>query len=134
MVPKSGQIVQKSASRAFVCGLSNRAVAGYLKSTVPHYFFHTFWVLRASLRRHFGPTWRQMAAQGGQNGGPIRQENGAKIDAEKVSKNHGKRNQSADPRRCEADRVVRGRFTSPLPPSTGAPSPKRPKKVKWWKK
>ena len=28
---------------------------------------------------------------------------------------------SADPRRCEADNVVRGRFTSPLPPSTGAP-------------
>ena len=44
-----------------------------------------------------------------------------KIDAEKVSKNNGKRSQSADPRRCEADHPVGGRFTSPLPPSTGAP-------------
>ena len=51
-----------------------------------------------------------------------------KIDAEKVSKNHGKRRESADPRRCEADRVVRGRFTSPLPLHWGTLRPNDPKK------
>ena len=65
-----------------------------------------------------------------------------KIDAEKVSKNHGKRSQfgrrqgSKNPPTlgvCVADRVVGGGFTSaPLHRRTLGPND--PKKVKRWKK
>ena len=56
----------------------------------PPLFFDPFWRTFAALRRHFGPTWRQMAAQGCQNGGQNRWKIDAKIEVEKLTTNDRK--------------------------------------------
>ena len=66
-----------------------------------------------------------------------------KIDAEKVSKNHGKRSQfgrrqgSKNPPTlgvAKQTELLGGGLPPPYPPPLGHPSPKRPKKIKWCKK
>lgn len=52
--------------------IGNMSAPGLSKSEHIRCFFRAFWRHLADLGHHFGPTWRQMAAQGSQNGTPDR--------------------------------------------------------------